>query len=337
MRIREYLKLARSFNAVLTGISPVMGALAMQQYDLTVLFLLFLIGFLGHTYGFVLNDIVDYKIDKSSKEIKDRPLLSGTISLKNAKIFAYLSLLGSLVIASLLAYITQIFMPLILLVISGSFITLYNLISKKYPFTDIFVSLGIFFLILYGSFTVEGTFSSLTAWVWFICLLGSIQTFFMQVVAGGMKDVENDYKKGAHTLAIKLGVRIKNKKLKVSSAFKTLAFSIQLFNIVVVFLPFFIILNVRSPTLFNLFQWISIGVVSVLMFYLSYKLLFMKEFKRMKARKFIGSHYIINFALAPILLMSLNPWAGLLVFFPAVGFILSNVILHGTILQPKTM
>jgi 4-hydroxybenzoate polyprenyltransferase len=337
MRIREYLKLARSFNAVLTGISPVMGALAMQQYDLTVLFLLFLIGFLGHTYGFVLNDIVDYKIDKSSKEIKDRPLLSGTISLKNAKIFAYLSLLGSLVIASLLAYITQIFMPLILLVISGSFITLYNLISKKYPFTDIFVSLGIFFLILYGSFTVEGTFSSLTAWVWFICLLGSIQTFFMQVVAGGMKDVENDYKKGAHTLAIKLGVRIKNKKLKVSSAFKTLAFSIQLFNIVVVFLPFFIILNVRSPTLFNLFQWISIGVVSVLMFYLSYKLLFMKEFKRMKARKFIGSHYIINFALAPILLMSLNPCAGLLVFFPAVGFILSNVILHGTILQPKTM
>jgi len=337
MRIREYLKLARSFNAVLTGISPVMGALAMQQYDLTVLFLLFLIGFLGHTYGFVLNDIVDYKIDKSSKEIKDRPLLSGTISLKNAKIFAYLSLIGCLIIASFLAYTTQIFIPLFLLVISGSFITLYNLISKKYPFTDIFVSLGIFFLILYGSFTVEGTFSSLTAWVWFICLLGSIQTFFMQVVAGGMKDVENDYKKGAHTLAIKLGVRIKNGKLKVSSAFKILAFSIQLFNIVVVFLPFFIILNVRSPTLLNLFQWSSIGVVSVLMFYLSYKLLFMKEFNRMKARKFIGSYYITNFALAPILLMSLNPWAGLIVFFPAIGFILSNVILHGTILQPKTM
>jgi hypothetical protein len=56
-----------------------------------------------------------------------------------------------------------------------------------------------------------------------------------------------------------------------------------------------------------------------------------------KARKLIGSHYITNFALVPIMLMTLTPWAGLLVFFPALGFILSNIILHGTILQPKTM
>jgi len=57
--IREYLKLARSFNSFLTGLSPVMGALAMEQYDIFTLFLLFLIGFLGHTYGFVVNDIID--------------------------------------------------------------------------------------------------------------------------------------------------------------------------------------------------------------------------------------------------------------------------------------
>jgi hypothetical protein len=63
----------------------------------------------------------------------------------------------------------------------------------------------------------------------------------------------------------------------------------------------------------------------------------MKIFERKIARRFIGSHYMTNFALAPILLMSLNPWAGILVFFPALGFILSNIILHGTILQPKTM
>ena len=74
-----------------------------------------------------------------------------------------------------------------------------------------------------------------------------------------------------------------------------------------------------------------------MMFSLSYKLLSMKFFDRKKARKYIGSHYMTNFALAPILLMTLNPWTGLLVFFPALGFILSNIILHGTILQPKTM
>ena len=90
--IREYLKLARSFNAVLTGVSPVMGAIAMEQYNLITLFLLFLIGFFGHTFGFVFNDIIDYKIDKTSSEISDRPLISGTISIKKAWIFAIISI-----------------------------------------------------------------------------------------------------------------------------------------------------------------------------------------------------------------------------------------------------
>ena len=47
MPVREYLKLARSFNAVLTGVSPVMGAIAMEQYNILTLFLLFIIGFFG--------------------------------------------------------------------------------------------------------------------------------------------------------------------------------------------------------------------------------------------------------------------------------------------------
>jgi hypothetical protein len=73
------------------------------------------------------------------------------------------------------------------------------------------------------------------------------------------------------------------------------------------------------------------------MFLLSSKLLSMEHFDRKKARRFIGSHYMTNFMLVPILLMSLNIWAGLLIFFPFLGFILSNIVLHSTILQPKTM
>lgn len=337
MKIREYLKLARSFNAVLTGVSPVMGALAMGQYDIFFLFLLFLVGFLGHTYGFVLNDIVDYKIDRSSKEISDRPLISGTISIKNAKVFAFLSLMAAFAVSLYIAYTTKILFPIVILAISGFFITIYNLVSKKYPFTDIFVSLGIFFLILYGSVTVAGTFSAITPLVWIVCILGSIQALFMQIVAGGMKDVENDFKKGARTLAIRMGVRVVNGNLKVSLGYKLLAYTIQLVNILLVFLPFYFIWHVQDPSILQYFQWTVICVIALLMFFLSHKLLSMKRFDRMKARKLIGSHYITNFALVPIMLMMLTPWVGLLVFFPAFGFILSNIILHGTVLQPKTM
>ena len=93
--IREYLKIARSFNSFLTATAPVMGAIAMGKFELFHLFILFLIGFFGHTYGFVLNDILDYEIDKLNKELKDRPLVSGAISMKKAWIFAIFSLIIS--------------------------------------------------------------------------------------------------------------------------------------------------------------------------------------------------------------------------------------------------
>jgi hypothetical protein len=157
----------------------------------------------------------------------------------------------------------------------------------------------------------------------------------MQIVAGGMKDIENDFKKGANTLAIRMGVRIKDGKLKVSAGFKSLAYGIQLVDMVVVFLPFFVIAG--FGTSLRYFQWPILIIIGGLMFFLSHRLLSMERFERFKARKFIGSHYVTNFALVPIMLMSLNPWAGLIVFFPALGYILSNIILHGTILQPKTM
>ena len=335
--IREYLKLARSFNAVLTGISPVMGAIAMQQYNILTLLILFLIGFFGHTFGFVFNDIIDYKIDKSSKEISDRPLISGTISLKKAWIFALVCIILAFAIAGIIAYLTAIYYPIIILAISAFFIILYDLISKKLPFMDIFVALGIFFFILYGASTQVNDLSNITLIAWLVCILGSIQVLFMQIVAGGLKDIENDYQSGAKTAAVALGVRVTNKRLHTSISFQILAFGIQIADILLVFIPFFIIEKFTESIFLAMFQWLTLGVISGMMIFFSYKLMNMGTFNRKKARTYIGSHYMINFALVPIVLMTLNPWAGLLVFFPALGFLVSNLMLHGTLMQPKTM
>jgi 4-hydroxybenzoate polyprenyltransferase len=336
--IREYLKLSRSFNAVLTGISPVMGALAMNEYNILTLLILFIIGFLGHTFGFVFNDIIDYKIDKTSMDISDRPLISGTIKLRNAWIFAFSSMIIAFSIAATLAFLSMNYYPIIILAASASFIILYDLISKKLPFMDIFVALGIFFFILYGASTTTESINQISNIAWIVCIAGSIQVLFMQIVAGGMKDIENDYQKGAKTGAIKLGVRVINKKLKMSWSFRIISYLLQISNIIIVIIPFFTLtLFINQSITLKYFQWIIISIISFLMLILSHKLLSMKYFDRKKARRYIGSHYMTNFALVPILLMTLNPWSGLLVFFPALGFILSNIILHSTILQPKTM
>ncbi|MCJ7572418.1 MAG: UbiA prenyltransferase family protein [Candidatus Thermoplasmatota archaeon] len=337
MSVREYLKLSRSFNAVLTGVSPVMGAIAMEQYNILTLFLLFLISFFGHTYGFVLNDIIDYNIDKTSKEISDRPLVSGTISIKKAWIYAIFSMMISFIIAFYLALTTSIYYPIIVLALSAVFVTIYDLISKKIPGMDIILTISIFFLILYGASTVVKDIFNVTKLALIVCILGSIQVLFMNAIAAGMKDIENDYRRGARTLAIKMGVRIIDGELKVPITFKSLAYGIQLVDILLVLLPFFIVWDVTKLSILQYLQWGIIIIIGIILFILSSKLLNMKYFDRKKARGYIGSHYMINFTIVPIMLMTLNPWAGLIMFLPGLGFILSNIILHGTITQPKTM
>jgi len=335
--LQEYLKLARSFNAVLTGMSPVMGAIALREYDIVMLFLLFLVGFFGHTFGFVFNDIIDYNIDKSSKEISDRPLVSGTISMRKAWIFSFISMGIAFIIALYLAISTAHLYSLVILAVSAFFIILYDLVSKKVLLTDFFVALGIFFLVMYGASTTVGSLSNLTPLAWIVCTLAAIQVLFMQLIAGGMKDIENDYHHGARTMAIHMGVRVVEGKLTVSPSYKALSYGLQLIDLGVVFLPFFLGWTAPIDPTFQYIQWVALLLVGIVMLFLSHQLLTMERFERQKARMYIGSHYMINFTLVPIMLMGLNPWAGVLMFFPALGFVLSNLALHGTLLQPKTM
>jgi len=82
---------------------------------------------------------------------------------------------------------------------------------------------------------------------------------------------------------------------------------------------------------------IGIGIVTVLMLVLTNRFLSMKVFDRGKMRKMLGSHFSVNFALVPIMLAMINPLALILILFPPIGFVSSNLILHGSLLQPKTM
>ncbi len=336
MKIREYMKLSRSFNSFLTGLSPVMGAIAMGMFNIPHLIILFLIGFFGHIYGFTLNDIFDYKIDKLNKELKDRPLLSGTISIKNACVFALISMIISFILAFYLAIATNMYFPLILLFLSASLVTIYDMISKKLPLMDIFDGAAIFLLVLYGATTVSGNLNQLTILAWIVCLLGTIQVMFMQLIPGGLKDIQNDYRVKANTLAVKMGVRVsKNNLLNIPYSYKFLAYIIQICNIALVFLTFIIVF--KDHTTLHYLIWIILGFISILMLFMSHRFLTMKYFDRGKMRKLLGSHFLINFSLVPVMLMALNPWAILIILFPPIGFIFSNLILHGTILQPKTM
>ncbi len=326
--IREYLKLSRSFNAGLTAVAPVLGAFSCGEERLFNLFLFFMIGFFGHCYGFALNDIVDYRIDRLSDELKDRPLVSGKISLRNAWIFTIAMLFISMAIAVYVAFLYSNFLSLALLAASAVSITVYDFISKKYPAMDIFVAGGILLLILYGAYTV-GKPTKLTA---IVASLGTLQVLFMQFIAGGLKDVEHDYAGNARTLAIKLGVRVENKKLFIPASFKALAYILQAVYLILLFYPFYAFNAFKGKYI----QMFLLAILAIIMLYVSHLLLSMKIFVRNVARKYIGLHYYINFSLVPIMLTVINPFIGLIAFIPPAAFILSNITLHGSLL-PKTM
>jgi len=326
--IKEYLKLSRSFNAGLTAIAPVLGAIANGESNLYRLILFFLVGFFGHCYGFALNDIIDYKIDKLAPELKDRPLVSGKISLRNAWVFTIATLFISLIFAIYIAFLYSNFITLIILFFSALSITIYDLISKRYPAMDIFVAGGIFFLIIYGSLTVNLHLSDLAK---IVAILGTLQVLFMQFIAGGLKDAEHDYIGKARTLAIKLGVRVQNKKLFIPISFKFLAYCLQAIYLFFLFLPFYLIDEFKGHYL----QIVILAFLSILMLYVSYRLLSMKKFVRNEARKFIGLHYYINFSLVPIMLTVINPFIGLIALIPPFAFIVSNLTLHGSLLHKR--
>jgi 4-hydroxybenzoate polyprenyltransferase len=197
---------------------------------------------------------------------------------------------------------------------------------------DIFVAGAIFLLILYGSATVS---INLTLLAWIVIVLGTIQVFFMQFIAGGLKDIENDFKRGARTTAIKMGVRIEKGLLKIPYSFKIFGYSIQLAELVLLFTSFFLIFFPLN--IYHYIQIIALIFFSILMLLISFKLVGIKHFERNKARRLIGSHFQINYMLVPIMLMALTPWAIFLAIAPPIIFLFSNIILHGTLLQPKTM
>ncbi len=327
--LREYLKLSRSFNAGLTGIAPVLGAISMGEGNILPLFLLFLVGFFGHIYGFAVNDIMDLKVDSLSKDLRERPLVSGKISTRTAWIFALSAMILSFLIAIFLGVYFYSLLSLPFLIFSAISITIYDLISKKYPAMDIFVGSGIFLLILYGASSVNWPISSLA---WIVCSLGTLQVLFMQFIIGGMKDVEHDYKGKANTLAIKMGARIKNGMMIIPKKFMALAYGIEIVYLAFLFIPFIYFFDFEE----HVAKILILIFLSIVMFFVSKKLLEMKKFDRNRARKLIGIHYSVNYSLVPIMLMALNPWIGLLIVVPPAAFLLSNLGLHG-LFQPKTM
>jgi 4-hydroxybenzoate polyprenyltransferase len=330
--LRDYVEITRLFNMGLTGVAPVLGALSMWTngtLSLPELLLLFFIGCLAHSYGFVLNDIIDLNLDKLSIELISRPLVRGSITRRRAAWFALICLIGSFVL-SLFFYKGPVQYALLfgILLLAYFLATVYDVTSKKFPGMDLFVASAVFFLIVFGAFTV----GSPTRLAWTVAFIGGLQVLFMNMINGAIKDIDHDSEGKAHTLAIWLGAKVRAGVITLPVSFRTTGYFIEIIRTVLIFVPFVFLGLVPA-----LWQLALLVLFVVLTFYSVYHLYSIKTFDRKRVRIAIGLVVIFMYATAPIMLSTLNIYIILVALIPPLWFFCSNALLHKTVLEPKTM
>jgi 4-hydroxybenzoate polyprenyltransferase len=269
------------------------------------------------------------KIDKLSRELLARPLVSGNITVKKAAVFA----MGCMILSFLFSLIfyqdlgNYLFLLGILL-FAYLLAAIYNFGSKKYPGMDFFVASAVFFLIIFGAATVG--FPTLLAWV--VAFIGGLQVLFMNMINGAIKDIDHDAKGMANTLAIKLGAKTQAGVVTLPVAFKTVGYLVELTRTVLIFVPFvFLSLN------YHLVQVGILVVFTLLTFFFIFRLFSIKKFQRDQIRKNIALIVIFMYTTTPLMLSSLNIYIVLVALIPPLWFIFSNIVLHNTFLEPKTM
>ena len=327
----------------LTGVAPVLGALSMwtvSETSLLQLLVLFCIGCFSHVYGFVINDLVDIKVDKLSNELFARPLVSGSISRKKAAYFAIGCMIASFLVSTLFyTGLIQYLFLLSILIIAYVLATIYNFASKKYPGMDFFVAVAIFFLILFGAAATTSIHQLLSnPLIWIVSLIGALQVLFMNMVNGAIKDIDHDEKGLANTLAIRLGAKTHKGEITLPTSFKVVGYTVELTRSFLIFLPFILMYPFNQVENIGIMLRIAALLLFTFMTLFSIRKLFsIKKFERNLIRNWIGIIVIVMYATAPIMLSSLNLYFILVAFIPPLWFISSNIVLHGTVLAPKTM
>jgi 4-hydroxybenzoate polyprenyltransferase len=265
--------------------------------DFFHLFTLFAVGTLIHVFTFVQNNVFDIDVDKQSVYVSTRPLITGSISKKEALFIVAFSFVLSTVIATVFLFTPLSF---VFLLLSFLFVTLYNKYSKKIFAMEYVLALGVFTYGLFGAFTVSDTISGLAV---IICFFAFTQWLFSVGVFANLKDVKYDIRVGVKTTPTVFGVEAVEDELFIPFLFRVYAFGIKILHIFIAALPFllgFTSIYVNSlplPLLFFI-------ILSAAILFLLGKILSTPLAQRDKMLIYEGLQEGLSFLLVPIVLMS---------------------------------
>ena len=317
--VKEHLRLTRIHSCLITAFIPIFGALSVKGVNKLLLpdiMALFTIGILVHVFGFVLNEFVDMDMDRKSPHLTKKPLVSGTVSKRNALAISLLSLAASLILCAL--YFRN-FTALMILAGALCFGGLYDILGKKMPGSDLLLGGWAFGFCLFGAAAVTLSFTPFT---YLIGALIFLRVMFENGVLGDLKDVEQEAQNGVRTMPILLGVKLSKGRLHVTRNFKFYAYALEIT---------FIMLVLVSIAFFNG----NLIVIAFAMLFAAAMLFTMQflssqKYDREKLKRIMGRHEAVALSfLALILFVFFGPIGALLMLIAISWFGLSVRMLYG--------
>jgi len=292
-KIKGYIILMRPYSFLIPLI-VVFSALCNGQFDFFPLLGLFIIGIFFHIFGFVQNDYFDLEIDKKSEYVSERPLVKGIVSRKGALFLIIFSFFAAIILAYLFFFTPLSFLTLLL---SFFLVTLYNKYSKHMPGMEYVLGAGVSTFGLFGALTVSNVLSPLVIFIVLFVLTKYVS------VSVNVKDVKYDSKQGIKTTPILLGVRAIDDELRIPAVFTTYAFSIKGMNIGIALMPF--LTGCVSIFLYGFpVPVICFSILSTLIIYTLWKLLYTPLSERDTMIRYAGIHELLTYLLVPVVLMS---------------------------------
>lgn len=197
MSVSALVRITRPHNAVVAGLTALLGYLIATGTLTPPSLLLAVVVVLITAGGNVINDVYDVEIDRINRP--DRPIPSGEISLSGAKIYTMMLFAGGIAIAALTTTLC-----LAIALINSAILIAYAVWLKRVPaFGNVAVAYLTASIFLFG-----GAFAGIEGLIQNISL-ASI-TFLATIAREVLKDAEDvdgDAAGGARTLPMIIGVR----------------------------------------------------------------------------------------------------------------------------------
>ena len=208
---------------------PIIGALSLRQaLNLVELIVLAGIGINAHFFGFVLNDLIDYALDKNSPFRQRSPLVRGEIKRWRAWLFVLVQIPIAFVLYKVV--LNGHSSGLIWLAISVSLGIIYNLFSKwrwlPRILAELSLALSVMFLSISGASAFE---SNLPHQTFLFCGTLGLVLLLVNSVASGLKDIQFDSMFGARSFVLSAGTTVsRDGELTLSPLLKRYMVGLQL-------------------------------------------------------------------------------------------------------------